>query len=143
MYQGTQWMSLEGKRGGQLQMCSSLVTSKSNFSPMGSHCLTLPAAHQKRSQAQRKHSENKGDGSCGSKNLETSAPRCRARRGRTWQVLCLSKQLCHSCQAPRSRAQKRVQARLKETISAKGVTLCQGNVNLLCDGTYAAKTSPP
>lgn len=75
-------------------MCSSLVTSKSNFfSPMGSHCLTLPAAHQKRSQAQRKHSENKGDGSCGSKSLETSAPRCRARRGRTWQVLCLSKQL--------------------------------------------------
>lgn len=34
-------------------------------------------------------------------------------------------------------------ARLKETISAKGVTLFQGNVNLLCDGTYAAKTSPP
>lgn len=43
MLQGTKWMRVEDRRGRQLQMCSSLVTSKSNFfSPMGSHCLTLP-----------------------------------------------------------------------------------------------------
>lgn len=98
MYPGTKWIRLEGKRARQLQMCSSLVTSKSNFSSlMGSPCLTLPAAHQKWSQAQKQHSQSKWDGSCVSKNLQISAPRCRG--AWTWQVLCLSKQLCYFCQA--------------------------------------------
>lgn len=40
MYPGTKWIRLEGKRARQLQMCSSLVTSKSNT--LLSHGQSLP-----------------------------------------------------------------------------------------------------
>lgn len=59
MYQGTQCRRLEGKRQGQLQMCSSLVTSKGN-NPMGSHCLTLPA--DTKSELKHRKSTHRGSG---------------------------------------------------------------------------------